>query len=77
MPTEVLIYFAIFNNEIPQPTDYPQISPTDSLWSLMRKCWNSEPSGRPPMMEILAELKDEISRCDARDQGPEAEPAVA
>ncbi|KIO31601.1 hypothetical protein M407DRAFT_19349 [Tulasnella calospora MUT 4182] len=54
-PTEGLIFVAVFNGEIPQPADHPQISETDPLWSLMKKCWNSEPSERPSMIQIVAE----------------------
>ncbi|KAG8913436.1 hypothetical protein FRC01_004548 [Tulasnella sp. 417] len=55
-PNEPSIFIAIFMNMTPQPADYPQILPTDPLWSLMAKCWNPVQSRRPSMAQIIRDV---------------------
>lgn len=54
-PNDPSIFIAIFMDKTPQPTDYPEISPTDPLWDLMKKCWLPELSNRPSMAQVVAE----------------------
>lgn len=51
-----LIIIAISRDETPKPVDYPQIPMTDPLWVLMNKCWDPEPSQRPSMTQVVAEV---------------------
>ncbi|KIO22949.1 hypothetical protein M407DRAFT_78662, partial [Tulasnella calospora MUT 4182] len=44
---------AICEDRMPDPVDHTQLPRTDSLWDLLRTCWNSEPSARPSMPMVL------------------------
>lgn len=47
------IILAITRGKTPIPSDYPMLAQDDPLWSLMQKCWDSEPDRRPPMSQII------------------------
>ncbi|KIO32986.1 hypothetical protein M407DRAFT_210413, partial [Tulasnella calospora MUT 4182] len=40
----------------PRSGDHPEISPSDPLWSLMRRCWDKVPDLRPEMEKIVVEV---------------------
>ncbi|KAG8898697.1 hypothetical protein FRC01_010805 [Tulasnella sp. 417] len=51
---------AILGDQIPSPDDHESLQHDDSLWTLLRKCWNSNPTSRPPINVVLQELETEM-----------------
>ncbi|KIO19236.1 hypothetical protein M407DRAFT_223443 [Tulasnella calospora MUT 4182] len=47
------IILAIATNQQPQPADHPDLPETDSLWKLLRRCWDPVPQHRPSMEDII------------------------
>ncbi|KAG8910635.1 hypothetical protein FRC01_006222 [Tulasnella sp. 417] len=50
---------AVCMDEIPIPKDHPRLPAADSLWGLLRECWNIDPEKRPNMETILQRLESE------------------
>ncbi|KAG8923335.1 hypothetical protein FRC01_012879, partial [Tulasnella sp. 417] len=46
--------------EPPTPAEHPELPEYDTLWSLLRRCWDPNPSARPTMQEIIHELRKTI-----------------
>ncbi|KIO24527.1 hypothetical protein M407DRAFT_45629, partial [Tulasnella calospora MUT 4182] len=44
---EASILFRVMNDQPPRPEEHPDLSSSDPLWSLMRRCWKASPSARP------------------------------
>ncbi|KAG8929027.1 hypothetical protein FRC01_005029 [Tulasnella sp. 417] len=59
---DAVIVLAVADGITPKPEDHSELPPTDSLWGLMRRCWNPDPTERPCMKEIIGELEAEIIR---------------
>ncbi|KAG8950904.1 hypothetical protein FRC04_006968, partial [Tulasnella sp. 424] len=64
-PFDGLLYHVILRrvmqNEPPVPKDHPNLPAYDTLWKLMRRCWDKTPAARPGMLEVLRELENDIS----------------
>ncbi|KIO31607.1 hypothetical protein M407DRAFT_128692 [Tulasnella calospora MUT 4182] len=52
------IMLSIASNHTPQPADHPQLPERDPLWDVMRRCWSPDPTQRPSMNEIIAEVRN-------------------
>ncbi|KAG9042851.1 hypothetical protein FS837_010310 [Tulasnella sp. UAMH 9824] len=50
----------IMEDEPPKPEDHPVLPAQDSLWELMRRCWDQRPAARPTIFEVLIELREDI-----------------
>ncbi|KAG8937956.1 hypothetical protein FRC00_008302 [Tulasnella sp. 408] len=55
------IILRIILNRTPKPEEHPDLPPDDDLWNLMRHCWDTDPTARPTMREVLWELRGHIS----------------
>lgn len=52
-----VIILSIARDETPDPSEYPELLSTDPLWNLMKRCWDPEPTQRPIMSQIVAEVR--------------------
>lgn len=48
---------AIWGGATPSPEDYPELPASDPLWSVMRECWDEDPSQRPTMERLVTKLR--------------------
>lgn len=55
------IMLQVMNNQHPKPEDHPELSASDPLWSLMRRCWDRTPEARPAMQEVLEKVSSRRS----------------
>lgn len=53
------IYSLATGDRPPRP-DHPELS--DDIWNLIRRCWNDNPSNRPPIETVLATLQEQVSK---------------
>ncbi|KAG8923744.1 hypothetical protein FRC01_012400 [Tulasnella sp. 417] len=53
---DAVIVLAVADGITPKPEDHSELPPADSLWGLMRRCWNPDPTQRPCMKEIIGEV---------------------
>lgn len=66
---EPIIMRRAVQDQPPKPEDHPELPPEDSLWSLMRRCWQQNPGLRPSIQGVMAELsKGAGSALDAEPQ---------
>ncbi|KAG9026829.1 hypothetical protein FS837_004494 [Tulasnella sp. UAMH 9824] len=66
---QAVILRRVIKNQQPRQEDHRELSPSDPLWSLMRRCWNMIPGTRPPMQEVLREVSismDSIKGSDSQ-----------
>ncbi|KIO27181.1 hypothetical protein M407DRAFT_23598 [Tulasnella calospora MUT 4182] len=63
---------AINNDQTPMPNDHPELPEEDPLWILLKSCWDSEPSQRPSVDYIIAEINAEVERRSASSEFAEA-----
>ncbi|KAH9930840.1 kinase-like domain-containing protein [Fomitopsis serialis] len=50
----------IINGERPQrPMEATSLGLSDTVWSIMEQCWRADPSARPSMTDVIAQLEDE------------------
>lgn len=50
------IMFRVLNDLPPTPEEHPDLGPSDTLWGLMRRCWNKTPTARPTMRNVRREV---------------------
>lgn len=50
------IILRIIQAQIPKSEEHPNLPPDDDLWNLIRRCWDTEPTARPTMREVLREV---------------------
>ncbi|KAG8898931.1 hypothetical protein FRC01_010720, partial [Tulasnella sp. 417] len=55
-----MVLLRVMQGKQPEAKDHPNISSSDPLWGLMRKCWDSDPKQRPPMSVVVAEVRTAI-----------------
>ncbi|KIO21938.1 hypothetical protein M407DRAFT_79769, partial [Tulasnella calospora MUT 4182] len=48
-----LIMLEIIKNNEPMPADHPGLPENDSLWKVLRRCWDPVPQQRPSMEDII------------------------
>lgn len=65
----VPIILAIIRGETPLPSDHPALAPDDSLWGLMKQCWDPHPDGRPSTRQIIYKI-NLILTCGSGLTGP-------
>lgn len=53
---EPIIMRRAVQDQPPKPEDHPELPLGDSLWSLMRRCWHQNPSLRPTILGVIAEV---------------------
>ncbi|KAG9044911.1 hypothetical protein FS837_007337 [Tulasnella sp. UAMH 9824] len=56
LPTWAAVTIAIFQDLNPNQKYYPTIPPDHVLWRWMIKCWNSDPSLRPTVAQIIYKI---------------------
>lgn len=54
--SEHRILFRAMQDEQPKPEDHANLPPSDSVWPLMRQCWDKTPTARPAMQKVLLEV---------------------
>lgn len=59
---DATIILRIIQGPTPKSEEHPNLPPDDDLWNLIRRCWNTDPTARPTMREVLRELWCHISR---------------
>ncbi|KAG8939628.1 hypothetical protein FRC04_006109 [Tulasnella sp. 424] len=55
--SDVKVILAIMNGEKPLPEDYPELPATDTLWDVMRECWDGDPTKRPRMVDVYNKFR--------------------